>query len=120
MSNAAPVCEIQPVISTAQPAPSSLPAIPVATDLPSALQAIQALTMWVRQARPLLNPQPQQSQGLAKNQQPTSGGWKRVSQQYKTVRVTNPNDPSQYVDVQQIESLIMSHPTTGETWTWSR
>ena len=124
--SSAPVCEIQPVISTEQPTAPALPAIPVATDLASALGALNAIGMWIRQATPILTQLARQggisgfktkSSGKKAGQQ---GRWTPVQQQYKTVRVTNPNDPSQYVDIQQIETLTMGDTITGEKWVWTR
>lgn len=126
MSNA-PVCEIQPIINTQQPSPVTLPAIPLATDLPSALAAINAMAMWIRHAQQRLPPPPPDVQGRGgisgiktKPSTPVQGRWTKVSQQTKVVRVTNPNDPTQFVDVQQIVALTMTDTHTGEKWIWTR
>lgn len=44
----------------------------------------------------------------------------RGSRVVKTVRVYNPQDKEQYVDVQQINRMVFKDAKSGETWTWSR
>ena len=122
MSNTAPVCEIQPVISTAQPAPPKVPSIPPATDLASALNAINALAAAMRYVLshlPPPNPNPQGSGG-GNTQAPALGRWNQVNRSTAQVKVTNPQDPSQYVIIDRINSLTMRDSKTGETWVWSR
>jgi len=42
------------------------------------------------------------------------------SRQTKKVRVTNPDDENQWVDVMVITALTMVDTKTGETWDWTR
>lgn len=41
----------------------------------------------------------------------------RVTEQ---VRIYNPQDHTQYVDILQINKLVMQDQVTGETWEWNR
>jgi hypothetical protein len=94
----APVCPIvrsQPI--PGQP-PTKQTAIPPATDLPSAIRAINQIIN-IYNLKPL--------QYVETN---------RVTQ---TVRVYNPNDKEQWVDVERINSLTMQDPVTGGLWQWT-
>ena len=110
-----PVCNLNNRQNVVQPTPATLPQIPVVTDLQSAINAGNVMRQ-ILQA--LLNQFP----GLANNvaalnpNNQTSGGqtfavgggdFKQTNMTTKKVRVTNPDDSSQYVDVQQV---------TGVTW----
>lgn len=46
--------------------------------------------------------------------------WEEVTRTLKIVRVENPNDSTQFVDVEQINSLTMRDRKTGEVWKWTR
>lgn len=117
---AAPVCHIPPVPpATTQPTGTRLPSIPAATDLSSALRAIAAM----RQAIQQLSNQITKDNGVIngfrqdRNQGAT---WTEDSRVTETVRVTNPQDENQYVDVERINSLSMKNRDTGQTWKWKR
>jgi hypothetical protein len=43
-----------------------------------------------------------------------------VGRDTEKVRVTNPNDDSQYVDIERINRLTMRNNNTGELWVWYR
>jgi hypothetical protein len=119
----APICYINPPAPTAEPLAPTIPAIPPATDLQSALAAIAALTQIVR--------------ALA-SQFPVTGGGritdltvipaKKKNNFYevvqkrtvKKVRVTNPNNPSQFVDVNQITGLTFENKLTKQQIDWSQ
>lgn len=116
----APVCHIPPPnTATPQPTGTRLPSIPPATDLNSALRAISAL----RQAVQQLSNQITQNNGVLngfrqdRNQGATWVEERRVTE---TVRVTNPQDENQYVDVERINSLTMKSRDSGQTWQWKR
>ena len=55
-----------------------------------------------------------------KNVSPGQEDWKEVTRKTKVVRVFNESDPTQFVDVEQINALTMKNKKTGETWVWSR
>lgn len=101
---AAPVCNIQ---GTVQPPSASLPGlqpIPKATDLQSALKAIQALT---NNFNYLLSA-------------PGNFTENPNLRTYKTVRVFQPGNSAVYVDVQQITSMTLVNPLTGQTIKWTQ
>jgi hypothetical protein len=97
-----------------------LPAIPQATDLASALLAISALTAVVNQ---ITNNGPGSSGGGSaggSSKPPGIGTYKQFTRTTEKVKVTNPNDPSQFVEIERIKSLVMKDIKTGEAWTWNR
>ena len=117
------VCNLQPPPSTASPSSVPYPAIPIATDLASALQALNAI-------RQILNAQqgaiPQNNQSLqpgtpgSQQQQPKPQptDYKLTNQQVERVRIYNPNDSSQYVDVDQVVSLTWKNKAKQSiSWT---
>lgn len=114
---AAPVCHINQNEVIEQPDPKTLPSVPIANDLASALVAINAL----RQIVNSLTIQ-QNTGGVSgfKVQPKNKGkGYSEVHRVNQTVRVFNPQDKSQYVDVQQIKQLVMRDGTTGELWIYN-
>jgi hypothetical protein len=48
-----------------------------------------------------------------------TGRWSEASRVTSTVKITNPNDDTQYVMVNQITQLIMVDSVTGEQWVWN-
>jgi hypothetical protein len=109
----APVCNINQQPPGAEPQTPRLPAIPVAKDLPSALAAINAL----RQSMQIITNQ-LGKQGAAK-QQPVLRELvsKRTTEK---VRVFNPDDKSQFVDVEQINHLEFADASSGQKLLWDR
>lgn len=130
MGTVAPVCNVnvpQPVV---QPSPPALPAIPVATNLATAIQAINVMRQAINTMNNNIPPNNQNNQNTnmngfttKQNQQqntPQKSGFVQVSVVKNTVRITNPDNPDQYVDVEQITGLTMQNPVTGQSWTWSQ
>ena len=130
MGRVAPVCNVnvpQPVV---QPSPPALPAIPVATNLATAIQAINVMRQAINTMNNNIPPNNQNSQNptmngftTKQNQQqntPQKSGFVQVSVVKNTVRITNPDNPDQYVDVEQITGLTMQNSVTGQSWTWSQ
>jgi hypothetical protein len=131
----APVCLIQPVISTDQPPPTLFPAIPQPTDLQSAIQAINALTQIVRS---LANIQPRQTvsgsgtgsrsgfKGSSPNpkspnpQQPGRFEEQAPSRLVKDVTIHSSEDPSTTLTFKRIDRLVFKDSKTGELWGWNR
>lgn len=104
--------------------PSLIPNIPPATDLKSALAAIAALSNALRiiTGRQTSRP-PQPFQPSFENFTSTnSSRWQenRQARVIKVVRVTNPKDENQYVDVEQINGLTFADQKTGEKFSWKR
>ncbi len=48
------------------------------------------------------------------------GNWIELKRVTATVRVSNPQDDSQFVDIEQINQLVMVDRVTGATWVWNR
>ena|SRR5258708_5961759 len=116
----APICHIPPVVPPSQPKPVALPSIPLAHDLHSAIAAINAMRvtiMYLSGQRPAHNPQ---FTNNATSKQDKPQRWTENARVVETVRVFNPNDKSQYVDVERINQLTMKDGITGESWTWDR
>jgi hypothetical protein len=118
---AAPVCHVSKDQVISQPAPKTQPSIPLATDLASALAAIGALKKIVEN---LTQPQPQNNTGgngfKTTNNPPPNGTWQQQSRTTEKVKITNPSDPSQFVEIERINALTMVDTTTGNTWKWNR
>ena len=95
-----------------------LPVLSKATDLPSALHTINALIQYVQI---LTNAIPSQASSASSNSSstaPVASAFQQTALQTKTIRVTDPNDPSVFVDVEQIVSLTLYDPVTKQTWEW--
>ena len=118
MANA-PVCNNAPLVPQDQPQPKTLPTVPEATDLQSALTAINAIR---RILQTITHQPPQRPGGISKFKPSQQRGFQEIKQRrvYKRVRVYNPQDKSQYVDVQQIVSMTMADPATGQIWFWQQ
>lgn len=119
----APVCPDPRIFPPEQqPDTRQFPSIPPAHNLSSALAAINAMRQLLDY---LLNRQPQNNNGGGNTGQAKKGAQGKYSEvpgarKTQKVRVYNPNDKSQFVDVEQIVGLTMRDNKTGETWTWSR
>lgn len=114
----APVCHIPGTNTIQQPPPNPIPAIPVATDLASALAAINIIRQILAQ--------PKKNNGTfaqnAQTKQSTSnkGRWSEAKRTTERVRIENPTDPSQFVEIDRINNLTMQDAQTGDQWTWNR
>ncbi len=114
----APVCHIPPTQPSRQPSPQELPSIPVA-------QAnVQSLTASVNAMRQVINyitgrQGPQGPQGTSGSPSKPAR-WTEASRSTGTVRIYNPDDKTQFVDVEQINQLTMKDGVTGESWSWNR
>lgn len=124
MSAAAPVCHIPPVTTTQQPTPVNIPAIPPAgPSIASLVASVNALRLAVLL---LTNQHPQPPDNgttngfKLKNDPKGSSRWSEQSRVTETVRVFNPDDHSQFVDVERINKLSMRDNVTGEAWSWDR
>lgn len=112
---ASPVCNVQGLVQAPQQKLASVQPVPPATDLPSALKAIQALT------NNLNNAQNQANQPTPEPTEPTvSLGNFSEDKSFRTtstVRIFNPSDNTQYVDVVQITQLVFKDPD-GRSIVW--
>ena len=118
-----PVCNLNAKVNVQQPAIQSMPQIPVANDLPSALQAIQSLSQIMQI---LINQLPGQNNTQQNSTTQSNGGnFQEVpgSRRSQQVRIFNPDDHSQYVDVNQVtyvkfanklgQNLVYSNPVSS-------
>jgi hypothetical protein len=108
-----------------------LPPLPVATNT-NIVDAVNAIRQVVQQlgspkTLPKGNNQSGSNSGRPgdnkskKNQDKQQAArWTEQSRKTVQVRVYNPDDHDQYVDVEQIDQLIMVDKITGATWTWNR
>jgi hypothetical protein len=118
-----PVCHVSTDQVIDQPPKVLLPSIPEATDLNSALAAINAM----RQMLLLLAGQigrggAQGPPGAAGKsaQKEKVGRWNEVSRSTSKVKVFNPDDKTQFVEVERINKLTMKDSVTNEQWIWNR
>jgi len=125
MANA-PVCHASTDQVIEQPPPVQFPSVPRAVDLQSALAAINALTRIVmmlagQQPAPWMQG-PQGVRGAAgKNAPPgKKPRWAEVNRVMKKVKIENPSDSAQFVEIERIERLVMRDSVTGQTWDWKR
>lgn len=128
-SGTAPVCEGSHPENIGAGTGITLPSIPTAVDLPSALAAINALAMGFRLLTNQTKTAPRSMQpghgvtNSVKSKNPGTnkqGRWNESARTTQVVRVTNPEDATQFVDVKQINSLTMKDSQTGEQWQWKR
>jgi hypothetical protein len=136
MANA-PVCNLTPPAPISTPLSKLIASIPVATDLPSAINALNAIRTVLNVQNNAIPPnntvvwtglkttKPEPSKPTDKQPSNASSGQKRSGFTQsnvvtKLVKVTNPNDATQFVMVRQIVGLTMNNPVTGEQWQWTQ
>lgn len=119
----APVCSIDPIIKPTQPPQAPFPAIPQAVDLPSALRAINAMAAIIRNITGQLGRSSGGGGGghtdSRSKQPPKQGRWVQKTVNRKTVRIFNPQDKTQFVDVSRVANLVMQDSVTGEEWIYT-
>jgi hypothetical protein len=121
----APICFTNPPPPTAEPVQPTIPAIPVATNLASAIQAINTIAQIIRSLTNQVPAGPNEiiydlvSKPSSKKKQ---ANFQEIvtKRTYATTRVTNPQDPKQYVDVKQITGLTFIDKLTGQEITWTQ
>lgn len=118
---AAPVCHIPPTTPVSQPAPKFLPAIPPATDLASALAAINQIRNVIHiLAGQQGNAGPRGASGKDGTNANANVQWVEESRVEETIRIKNPDDPTQFVDVKRINQLKMKDQKSGQAWVFNR
>lgn len=119
MSDTPLVCHIPPVVPTnTQPGPNNLPSIP------PAVPTIASLTDTVNRMRQVImiltgQQGTQGPRGPAGKDNNAKAKWSEVSRTVETVKIHNPNDKSQFIEVERINKLVMGDSSTGQTWTWT-
>lgn len=112
-----PICTVTPMSPRVETPTPPLPSIPIATDLASALAAIAA----IRQFLEILRNGGGGGSGFnTKHPPPKQGRWQETQRITEVIRVFNPQDHSQWVDIEQINKLILSDTVTKEMWIWNR
>lgn len=93
----------------------NIPTIPIATDLNSALIAISVIASAINQ---LASAQFNNTSGSGGS---SGGGGTFVQTQQETrpVVISDPNDASVQVEIDQVISLTLHNPVTNETWVWN-
>lgn len=118
------VCHIPPEAPTTNPAPANLPGVPPAQpNIPSLVNTVNAL----RQIIQVITGQ-QGTQGRpgipGRNGQNTSakGSWNETHRTTEKVKIYQNNDPTtgNFIEVEQINSLVLTNKDTGQKWTWNR
>lgn len=101
MRNGPIVCNVQGPVKFPDQKIAAFQPIPKATDLPTALRAINAIT--------------QNFYNLSR-----AGNFRedRSLRTFETVRVFNPDNANQWVDVLQVTGVTFVDPVTGRTLIW--
>lgn len=128
MSNAVgPVCHIPPTNQVGNPQPKDLPGLPGpisppgSTGNPTQDAFNNALASLLNQLLAMLRQLAKQQPGQINNVV-VKADWEQSERVTEKVRVYQNNDPSSpnWVDVEQINKLVMKNGKTGEKWSWSR
>jgi hypothetical protein len=116
-------------MSQNQPSGPSLQAIPeLEQSMDGMYSTVSALVQTVRALagqtpRQSSGARPAQKSNTSKTQQTqkkeNTGRFTEQSRVTSTVKITNPQDDTQYVMVKQITQLIMVDNVTGEQWVWT-
>lgn len=115
-----PICHVPPVTPQTQPGPVSLQSIPPAQpNIASLVATVNAM----RQTIIFLSGQQGRrgQQGAPGNSQKSPPArWTEAGRTTEKVKVYNPDDKTQFVEVERINSLQMKDGITGESWSWNR
>src|ERR1700761_4003716 len=125
-----PVCHLNPPAINPNTQPSNIPGIPgpvpqtnnAATNdqLAALLNALRAAMLALLNQ---LNHGNNAAGGVLQSPKPQqSAQWTQKSIQTSKVKVFQNNDPtsSNWVEIEQINQLVMSQASTGQTWQWNR
>lgn len=123
MSNA-PFCNVKGVTPDPNQSAAVMQPIPVATDMNSALAAIRVLRNNFNVLNDQINRPPAPPDGASgfktKNNQKSAWVENPKLRLKEKVRVENPDNPDQFVEVEQINGYSMTNQKTGEVFTWKR
>lgn len=130
MARKAPVCHIAPPVPLGDPQPVDAEFLPEARDLSSLIALANALRRIALRgrggfggaghggaAKPL---PPGGTGGTTKDEKKKQGRWTEQSRKTETVKVTNKDDPSVFVEIERINQIIWKDSVTGETFLWER
>lgn len=117
----APVCTLPNQPPTFDSTSPSLPSIPPATDLQSTITAVNALRQYIIGNRGGGPPQNNTAKtNRTSNQKKDTSNFVEIKRNTTKVKVYNPDDHTQWVEVKQITMLTFKNKATGETWTWNQ
>jgi hypothetical protein len=119
----APICYINPPAPSAEPVAPTIPAIPVATDLQSVIQAVNTIAQILRSMNNQqdLGPPQRLTDATVNSKKHRSDFHEVVTKRVvKKVRVFNPQNKSQFVDVKQITGLTFANKLTGQQINWTQ
>jgi hypothetical protein len=127
----APICPVPGAEPIGQPGGANIPSIPVANDLESAIAAVNTMRIAIGMLAGHIRPSNKQvkpghqggsfgSHTKDSNNAGKNGNWNEIKRTVKRVRVSNPDDESQFVDVDRIDNFTMRHRISGDTWVWNR
>lgn len=124
----APVCHVKPEVAEPQPPAPNLPAIPIAqpnlASLTNSVNAMRALLMQLTGQNETNNGTGPRtiSQGFTSRTPKQKVQWTELSRKTQKVRIYQNDDETSenYIDVEQINQLVMRDKNTGQVWTWDR
>ena len=130
MARKAPVCHIKPPVPAGDPDAVDAEYLPEARDMASLIALANALRRTALRSRggfwgaghggtavPL---PPGGTGGTPKEEKKKQGRWAEQSRQTEKVKITNPDDPSVFVEIERINQIIWKDNVTGETFLWNR
>ncbi len=118
------VCHIPPVQPNAPKPTVNLPSIPLAqpnlASLTAAVNAMRQNLIFLTGQRGAQGPRGTSGSSSGSKSEPAR--WTEQSRVEETVRVFQNNDKTSpnWVDVKQVNKLVMKDGITGESWTWDR
>ena len=117
-----PVCQTSFNEPITQPVPTSLPSIPLAYDVPSLLEAVKQLTQGYNQLSGKTLGNKHKNNQAPKKSKVQLGRFIELKQGRSTVnlKVYSKDDPTTFVEFNQINAMTFQDTVTGETWTWQR
>lgn len=128
MARKAPVCHIAPPVPLGDPGPVNAEFIPEARDMASLIAAVNALRRIAqRNSGGFGGPRPGTGLPLGgstgastKEEKKKQGRWSEQTRKTEKVKITNPDDPSQFVEIERINQIIWKDNVSGETFVWNR
>jgi hypothetical protein len=128
---AAPICLIPTTVSVPPPPAVAFPSIPLpeptipglvasVSALKNAVELLSGQNNNVKKVSGVINGFSIKDNSKQQKKTPAQGRWVETNRVTATVRITNPQDSTQYVDVLRINQLTFTDSVTGETWVWNR
>lgn len=117
-----PVCHIPPVVPKSITTPNNLPSIPLAQpNIASLVSTVNQMRQLIQIISGQLPTMPGPQGGFnTKPDKDKKGTWVEQSREVETVKVYNPDDKEQFVEIERVNRLVMNNKDTGQRWTWER